>query len=337
MDRIVRRFISLIAVSLLCAMVVSAKAAGFRTLEVNGLVVGVWYPSDSPETAGRLGPFDVEFAFDAPLRAGHYQPIVMSHGNAGRMRNHHLTASALADSGFIVIAPKHTPDHLVGSSDGTFKALNWRMQELSHALEGVLQLSEFRHHIDLSRVHALGYSLGSLTVMAAAGAGIDGPSADRHCAQNDDPNFCDALSFIQRWQLKSVRDVTVPDLVRDIPEVHFPLAFINGNVALIAPIGQGLNIQENLFRANRVYVVGLEDDTINVPQFHFERLVRMIPGDRLYGAVLRAGHHYAFIAPFAQRVTDIEDIPVAKDPPGFDRTKFIFGLNAELIEFFHSH
>ena len=252
------------------------------------------------------------------------------------MRNHHLTAKALADSGFIVIAPTHTPDHLVGSSNKTFKALNWRMQELSHALEAVLQLSGFRNNIDLSWVHGLGYSLGSATVMAAAGAGIDGPSADKHCADNEDPNFCDTLSFIQRWKLKWVRDVNVPDLVRDIPEIHFPLAFINGNIAVIAPIGQGLIIQENIFRANLVYVVGFEDDTITVPEFHFERLARIIPGNRLYGAVMRAGNHSAFIAPFANRVKDNEDIPAARDPLGFDRVKFISDLNEELIEFFHS-
>ena len=336
MDFIFRRLVALIAMSLLFGIAVSAKAAGFRTLEVNELVVGVWYPSDSSETAGRLGPYDVEFAFDAPLKEGKYQPILMSHGSYGRMRNHHLTAKALADSGFIVIAPTHTPDHLVGSSNKTFKALNWRMQELSHALEAVLQLSGFRNNIDLTWVHGLGYSLGAATVMAAAGAGIDGPSADKHCADNEDPNFCDTLSFIQRWKLKWIRDVNVPDLVRDIPEIHFPLAFINGNIAVIAPIGQGLIIQENIFRANLVFVVGFEDDTITVPEFHFERLARIIPGNRLYGAVMRAGNHSAFIAPFTNRVTDDEDIPADGDPLGFDRTKFISDLNEELIEFFHS-
>lgn len=44
--------------------------------------------------------------------------------------------------------------------------------------------------------------------------------------------------------------------------------------------------------------------------------------------------YLAFIAPFAKRVTDIEDIPVAKDPPGFDRVKFISDLNNELTTFF---
>ena len=317
---------------LLCGAV-AAQAAGFRMLEVNGLTVGVWYPSDTAETPGRLGPFDVELAFDAPLKPGNYQPVLMSHGNSGRMRNHHLTAAALADAGFIAIAPKHTPDHLVGTSK-TFAALNWRMTELAHALEAVLQIKAFRDAVDLSRIHGLGYSLGTVTVMAAAGAGINGPAADQHCAQNADLNFCAEPSFIQRHRLKWLRGVSAPELARDIPAIHFPLSFINGNIALIAPIGQGLDIQANLFRANRVFIVGFADDVITVPEFHFKRLAEIIPADRLYRAALRAGHHAAFIAPFATRVTDIEDIPAAADPPGFDRKKFISELNKELVGFF---
>ena len=42
----------------------------------------------------------------------------------------------------------------------------------------------------------------------------------------------------------------------------------------------------------------------------------------------------AFIAPFAKRVTDIEHIEAAIDPPGFDRRAFLDDLNAELVTFF---
>ena len=319
--------------AMILSLAAPAAATGFRTLDVNDLVIGVWYPSDAPETEGRLGPFDVGYAFDAAPSPGAYQPILMSHGNSGRMRNHHLTAKALADAGFVVIAPKHTPDHLVGGAQ-TFEALNWRTVELAHALEAVLQIEAFRDVIDLSVVHGLGYSLGALTVLAGAGAAVDGSSADEHCAQNDDPNFCDAPSLWQRWRLKWVRDVTVPALVRDIPEIHYPLGFITGHVALIAPVGQGIKIHDDLFRARSVFVVGMESDTVTVPEFHAARLTEIIPEDRLYHFDLRLGHHSAFIAPFAKRVTDEEDIPAAKDPPGFDRAAFIAELNRDLVFFF---
>ena len=46
------------------------------------------------------------------------------------------------------------------------------------------------------------------------------------------------------------------------------------------------------------------------------------------------GHHSAFIAPFAKRVTDFENIPAAFDPEGFDRLSFLENVNNTLVEFF---
>ena len=45
-------------------------------------------------------------------------------------------------------------------------------------------------------------------------------------------------------------------------------------------------------------------------------------------------HHSAFISPFAKRITDIEHIPAAIDPPGFDRMNFLTEVNQALIDFF---
>lgn len=317
----------------LWAGISSAVAAGFQTLEHNHLKVGVWYPSDMDETDGRLGPFDVRLAFDARLKPGHYQVILMSHGNSGRYRNHHLTAKALADAGFIVIAPEHSADHLVGTSK-TFEALHWRTVELNHAFEMVLQIDMFRHAIDLSRIHALGYSLGTVTVLSSAGAGIDKSKVDAHCQKHDDPNFCDEPDFITRWSVKWKRDVKTPSFERDIPSKFWPKPSINGKVALIAPIGQGVVIEDNMFIAEQVLISGYVDDKINMPHFHAEPLSKIIPKDKLFDFSIREGHHSAFIAPFAKRVTDIEHIPVAIDPPGFDRIASLKMLNDDLVRYF---
>lgn len=98
----------LIAIALALALTGSAGAAGFRLLESADATVGVWYPTEAPATRGRLGPFDVEYAFDAAPAPGSWPPVLLSHGNGGRYRNHHLTAAALADSGFMVIARHST-------------------------------------------------------------------------------------------------------------------------------------------------------------------------------------------------------------------------------------
>jgi len=72
----------------------------------------------------------------------------------------------------------------------------------------------------------------------------------------------------QKW----LRDVDPPGFVRDIPDVHYSLPFINGNIALVAPVGQGVSIDEKLFQAKRVLVVGLDGDIVTKPKFHAERL-----------------------------------------------------------------
>ena len=155
----------LLAITLLCATNV-VIAAGFRTIEENQLAIGIWYPSDTPEEQGRLGPFDVSLAFDGQIRKGVYQPVLMSHGNSGRMRNHHLTAKALADVGYIVIAPQHSADHFIGSKK-TAGAMAFRIEELHRALVAVEVDPVLGMALDFTQVHALGYSLGGATVIAA--------------------------------------------------------------------------------------------------------------------------------------------------------------------------
>jgi len=110
--------------------------------------------------------------------------------------------------------------------------------------------------------------------------------------------------------------------------------YLNGNIALVAPVGQGAVFNRDFFSAKRVYIVGLEDDVVTLPKYHSNYLETIIPDDLLYDSVLLPGHHAAFIAPFSERVTSKEDIPDAKDPDGFDRTKFLRELNAELQRFY---
>jgi len=112
--------------SLYCS---SVSAVGYRIIEQEGLKVSVWYPSEAKETPLQYGPFDANFAIDAKPTTGKYQPVLVSHGYGGRVRNHYLTSKAIADAGFIVIAPLHTPEHLV-DTDKRAMALNWRTRDL---------------------------------------------------------------------------------------------------------------------------------------------------------------------------------------------------------------
>lgn len=110
--------------------------------------------------------------------------------------------------------------------------------------------------------------------------------------------------------------------------------FVNGLVAVVAPIGQGLEIVPERFAASQVLVVAIEGDQIAQPRFHAEAIAAAVPPEQFAGIISVPGHHYAFIAPFSERVTDKEDIPVVKDPEGFDRAAFINRVNAEIVDFF---
>ncbi len=311
-----------------------AHAVGFKWIVADDLKIGVWYPSPDAEAEGQLGPFDVTLAMDAePETQGSYQVVLFSHGNLGRVRNHHLTAKALTEAGFLVIAPLHSADHLMAGDDIPM-VLEWRATELRFALEAVIQDEKFRNIVDLSRIHALGFSLGGLTALNAAGASIDVPAAEEHCARYDDPAFCDKIPLFLRWKIRYLRKTTTPDLNREIAPKYFPIGFVNGNVAVVAPIGQAIGFEQNTFLAKRLMIFGLKDDKVTLPQYHAANLDDIFSGKIDTQYHLLEGHHSAFISPFAKRVTDVEDIPAAKDPDGFDRMEFLNNINGKLVDFF---
>ncbi|MEC8091594.1 MAG: hypothetical protein VX108_03280 [Pseudomonadota bacterium] len=258
----------------------------------------------------------------------------MSHGVGGWARNHHLTAQALADAGFIVIVPDHAADPAIGSSK-TAEALAWRVAELGKAIENVIRLDGFADAARQDRIHGLGFSLGTASIMAAAGAVVDLDLVARHCDENDDPAFCDDAGFIDRMIMRFMRDLDLPELDVDVGDRYSVNPFITGDIALIAPIGQGLHVVPDSFSAKRVFVRGMAQDEINRPEFHTEPYRALIPANRLHSLSLnRDGNHFAFVAPFAERVKNKDRIAIAIDPPGFDRRAFLDSLNAELVGYF---
>ena len=89
------------------------------------------------------------------------------------------------------------------------------------------------------------------------------------------------------------------------------------------PVGQGAEFEASVFRANSIIIFGLKDDDITVPQYHAAHLASIFSKHPSLQYHLIEGHHSAFIAPFAERVTDIEHILAAIDPDGFARLAFL--------------
>jgi len=304
-----------------------SQAAGFREMATKGMQFGVWYPTDTAGVKQRLGPFETTISKDAPVRTGKHPIVLFSHGNGGRYRNHYLTAQELADAGYIVIAPNHQADYLVGSRKTT-AALDHRYLELELSLNAIRSNPDFSAHIASGPVHGVGYSLGGATIMLAAGAEYDSKITTQHCKENDvqDAAFCEIPGFIFRMIQSFRSDANLrptSDSFRNEP-------IVTGKAVVIAPVYQGLNVKSGLSLID-LTVIAITGDTIAQPRFHAEQLAQdartNIP------SLLKSvpGHHYAFISPFPKWLTDQQNIPVAKDPVGFDRLAFLVAVNEMIL------
>lgn len=305
----------------------TAHAVGFREMSAEGVSLAVWYPSDAPPLVQRLGPFDVEMAKDAPIKAGEYDIVLFSHGYNGFYRNHYLTIQALVNAGYVVVSPQHEADYLLGGSK-TAAALSYRHFELSKALDAVVSSREFGDHVNAKRVHGLGYSLGGVSTLLASGATFSSQRYADYCRRNQslDPNFCEDPGWIYRLIQSFKHDVVLHptgDTFRKEP-------LISGKVILVAPVFQGIEPTSKLSMRS-LDVFAFDSDVVAIPEYHARPLYEAVslntPSE--YHSV--QGHHYAFIAPFPKWLMEDEDIPVAKDPKGFDRLAFLNALNKKIV------
>lgn len=294
--------------------------------------VGVWYNSADTAEKHRFGPFDVEYAFNGQITGQNMPIILFSHGWSGRYKNHHLTAAALAKAGYIVAGVQHRFDRWIGIDESGYESLLQRIQEINSTLQILKKHPLIKPMADFNNIGILGYSLGGGTVLAAAGVQPDINVAAQHCAQNSklDFQFCQDMpwSFVP-WQW-----ITEPDWskLKNTPTTNLQFK----SMVLIAPVAQ-LFTQTDLQQLNSpptaIFRVG-EDAELKFP-YHAEYLMQNLGNVHAY-QVFAGVHHYAFIAPFAERVPNRQSIPVASDPAGFDRPLFLKQINQQIVEHFKS-
>ena len=320
----------LAACALLLTTLIAHASVGYREMVIPGTTMGVWYPSDAPEQARKVGPFEIDYAFDAAPRQGSWPLIVFSHGTGGHYRNHYLTLQALAKAGFVVAAPQHTSDKAVRIRQ--FKAaFQSRTQDIAHAVAAIQADPALGAATDTSVVHGLGYAFGAASVLAAAGAPVDEALIKSHCQQHasEDLDFCSdtpMLGLQRRYQ--QLRAMFSGESVAD-PSLPSP---INGAIALVAPVGQGLQLSASSLHATRILDIAIDGDVIVPPHFHAMHIAQALP--EITRLVHEHAHHYAFIAPIPKWALGKNDYFIINDPAGFDRLAFLRQVNAELVQFF---
>ena len=308
----------------LLSTVARADGVGFRDIgfEAGGerIVAAVWYPS--PVSSGRTveGPFAMAAARNAPLSAGRYGLVLISHGTGGHRLGHRGTAVRLAQAGYVVAAPEHAGDSWRDSQhSGT--AANWqrRPRQLSAVLDRLLADPAFGPRIDPERIAAVGHSAGGYSVLALVGGLADMTVLLQHCTdfRDRDPVFC---SYGRQ-------DEHIGGKLPELADRRVRAA------VAVAPVGALFGPDAFAGVAAPAQIHRLGRDRVLRRPWHADNIVQLM-GGKARLAVHPEAHHFAFIAPFPAALVDQVGEP-ARDPPGFDRRAFLDRIDRQILSFLH--
>ena len=341
---------SVVDVLLLILLVCAAPRAhaaphwsvGYRSIAVQDALTGesfpvvLWYPTPASPAplfmTGALSPcrlpailcrqlaYEMPVAPDAPVAAGAFGLIVISHGAGGMALLHRDLAMALASQGYVVAAPTHARGR--GNDVSGVGVWVGRPKQVSRVIDTVLEDEALGSHIARGRIGMVGHSNGGYTALAIAGAQPSPRAAGAHCREHpDDVKFCSQGGAAAR---EATREVGVGHLaeLRD-PRVR--------SIVLMAPNAAPFTDDALARVAVPVLVYAAENDDLTRPQYHASRLTRALPQAEC--VLVKGAGHFSFIASFPP-VLRIVAGEGARDPDGFDRDALHEVMNREIVGFF---
>jgi predicted dienelactone hydrolase len=257
-------------------------------------------------------------AQNAPVAAGAFGVIVVSHGGGGMALLHRDLAIALASQGYVVAAPTHPR----GKGNDISGVGVWvgRPRQVSRVIDTVLEDGQLGPNIERRRIGVVGHSNGGYTALAVAGAQPSTSAVAAHCREHpDDARFC---SFGGAAVREANRDVG------HIPELRDPRV---GSIVLMAPNTAPFTDDALAKVTVPVLVYAGEKDDLTRVRYHADRLVRALP--QVECVLVKGAGHFSFIAsfPMALKIVAGEG---ARDPDGFDRDAFHEVMNHEIVGFF---
>lgn len=319
--------------ALLAAIALSAAAAqahaaqphvGFMRLTAPDpagaqIEVGVWYPTDTAETAPAGGMESLPVATGAPVAGRNLPLVVMSHGNGGWFGGHYDTAAALVKKGFVVAALTHTGDNYRDQSRAL--EMTERPRQLSVLIGYMLDASPMHERIDPAKVGAFGFSSGGFTVLAAAGGEPDLASTfPGHCLKHPTNYDCrlSAGKLLPAGVLAAnwTHDKRIKAVVSAAPA----LGFAFGKTGL-----------KRVTQPLQLWKAG--DDEILPDPDYAEAVHRALPRAHDYRVVAGA-RHFDFLAPCGPQAAKQLPPPLCASAPGFDRAAFHADFNQQVATFF---
>lgn len=296
------------------------RRVGFQQLAIADpghprIAAGVWYPTTAKPGFTLLGSSGQRVAINGPVDGSRLPLVVFSHGTAGSAASHADTAIALAEKGFIVIAPTHPGD--------TFKAASniepWLMDRTRHiqkTIDAALMSWKDRKHVDPRRIGLFGFSAGATTALIAIGGKPDLRRIATECTAR--PEF--------------ICKTTSPQKYKDHPQASWP-SDNRIRAAVLAAPGLGFTFDAASLSGVTVPVqlwAGTADITVPLAT-NAGYLARLLGPKAEMHSVPRAVH-FSFLMPCGL----LGPRELCKDPKGFSRTALHRQFNADVVRFFSS-
>lgn len=284
------------------------------------VAVAIWYPTSArawPTTfvSGQL----LAVAKDGPVKGEGLPLVVISHGNGGGAPSHVDLAMALADAGYVVMAPTHAGDNFADPGrQGSPALFSQRAAQLRATVDFALGGWRDAPHVDGARVGAFGFSAGGFTVLTLAGAQPDMDAIAPHCRAA--PEFiCEVL-----------RSTGSPLVERGDGAGAF-VADPRLRAAVVVAPGLGFTFGDTGLSGVRIPVqVWSGDQDTTVPYDSNTRLVEQSLGALAESHRVAGATHLSFLAPCGL----IGPPAFCRDGAGFDRRAMHAAMNAQVRAFF---
>jgi predicted dienelactone hydrolase len=290
----------------------------------------LWYPTNVPNGAVKLGPYEFPGTEDAEPAVGPFGLVILSHGSGDSPLGHRDTAVALVKAGFIVAGPLHPRNNFRNDiGDDQRIVLDGRPRQLSAVIDVLLTQQAWSSRIDTSKIAAFGFSAGGYTVLAALGAEREYSRTLDHCEQNAKKDgYCRIINKRLAARAKAYADPAQRSdddrLCAAVIADPFTTPF-SDKALLAMPPAKLLFFRpevENMFKA----------------EFHVSRVVRLLKQRDDFPEpqeiVVPNANHYSFIAPIPEVVAQRIPRIASDDPEGFDRAAFHDVMNSTIVAFF---
>lgn len=303
----------------LCCLGSPAGAAGIQLLQSDPALSGaIWYPCAAEPTHVALGSlavgadFDLRGVVDCPVTGAKLPLVIFSHGRGGFFGQHHDTAEALADAGFVVAAINHPSDTANDSSRrDTLSVWGSRPVDMIRLLDFMLHDWRNKAVIDPAKIGFFGFSLGGYTGFALMGTKPDfGRLASLckeitgSCAQLHNGEMPPDPPQDTRIRAAVIVDPAPVVLTREnLAAVKIPVQFWRSQFG-----GPGIGDGSGTAR--------VADGLPGKPEIH----------------VVPAGH-YAFLAPCSAELAATVPRICTDVPADFDRARFHREFNAAVVTF----